>query len=353
MTGEGGPAIMPPRLPGPDPIAARRAQDRWARLAVPPGALGELEPVAVRLAALAGRCPPPVPAAPAAIVAAADHGVTARGVSAWPTSVTAAMVRQCVGGGAAVSAIARTVGARLIVVDVGVAADLSDVPGLVHAKVRPGTRDLSVEPAMTADEMAAAVRAGGEVAGRALDEGADLLVLGEVGIGNTTAAACCIAALTGADPVAVVGPGAGLDSGGMVRKRATVDTALQRHADRVARADEDPWPVLAALGGLEHAALVGAALTAAARRVPVVLDGVNTVAVALVATAAAPKVTTALFAGHLSTEPGARVGLDRLGLMPLQQLRLRLGEGGGALLAVPLLQAAARCLTDVAELDDL
>lgn len=336
-----------------DEAAYERARERHAGLAKPPRSLGRLEDLGAQLAAISGTCPPPIPVAPAVVVAAADHGVHAQGVSDWPQEVTAAMVATIAGGGAAVNAIARAVGARVVVADVGTLR-LGPVPdGVIDERVRSGTRDLTVEPALTVDECRAAVRAGARVATELIRGGTDLLVTGEVGIANTTASACLMAAFTGAEPAEVTGKGANLDHGRTPHKVDVVRAALARHAADTGVEARGALGTLASLGGLEHAALVGVMLAGAAARVPVVVDGVITGAAALAAVELCPAVAGYLVAGHTSAEPGGRSLPDRLGHPALLDLRLRLGEGTGALLAVPLVQAAARVLTDMVTLADV
>lgn len=331
-----------------DDAAAAAARARQDRLVKPEGSLGRLEDLSVQLAALAGRCPPPVPAAPAVAVFAADHGVVAAGVTPWPSEVTRQMVAAAVGGGAACAVLARRAGARLVAVDVGVAGDpLPPHPDLWAHRVRSGTADLSTGPALTAAEVARALDVGAACAARLVADGADLLVTGEMGIGNTTAAAAVIAALTGAGAADVTGRGTGIDDGMLATKTRVVAGAVARLAG-----DAEPGRVLAAVGGLEIAALAGFVVGGAAARVPVVLDGVITLAGALAARRLAPGCAPALVAGHRSVEPGARVALGALGLDPLVDLGLRLGEASGALLAVPLVQAAAAVLGGMATFDE-
>jgi nicotinate-nucleotide--dimethylbenzimidazole phosphoribosyltransferase len=326
-------------------IAAARALQ--ARLTKPPGSLGVLEELSVRLAGLAGVCPPP-PLEPAALaIFAGDHGVHAHGVSPWPQEVTAQMVANFVAGGAVVNAFARQVGASVTVVDVGVATALDPAPGLVQAKVRAGTRDMVVEPALDRDDVVAAVDVGVQVADRLVADGARVLLTGDMGIANTTPAAALIAAFTGADVGVVTGYGTGIDSETHRHKVSVIRAALTRHAPD----PNDPVGVLAAVGGLEHAALAGFILGGAARRVPVILDGVIAVAAALAAAALAPDAAGAMIAGHRSAEPGATVALEHLGLDPLIDLRMRLGEGTGAVLALPVAAAAVRVLHEVATFD--
>jgi nicotinate-nucleotide--dimethylbenzimidazole phosphoribosyltransferase len=332
-----------------DEAAIRAAFRRHDVLVKPPGSLGALERLGAQLAGIAGCCPPPVPADPAVVVAAGDHGVHAQGVTPWPQAITAAMVEVFCAGGAAMNAIAETVGARFAVLDVGVAGDVGRHPRLRRARVRDGTADLSEEPAMTQEQAARAVLAGAGLAEELVSAGVDLLVAGDMGIANTTAAACLIAAFTGKDPVAVTGPGAGADAGTLAHKVEVVSRALTLHGLDPA----DPLGALAAVGGLEHAALVGVLLSGAVDRVPVVLDGVSADAAALAAAALCPNVRGYLIAGHRSTEPGAAVALAHLGLDPVLDLGLRLGEGTGGLLAVPIVAAAARVLTQMTTIAEL
>jgi nicotinate-nucleotide--dimethylbenzimidazole phosphoribosyltransferase len=259
------------------------------------------------------------------------------------------MVQVFCAGGAAVNAIAETVGARVAVLDVGVAGDAGRHPRLRRARVRDGTADLSEEPAMTREEATRAILAGAGLAEELVVSGADLLVLGDMGIANTTVAACLTATFTGQDPVAVTGPGSGAGAVMLARKVQTVVRALALHSPD----STDPVGALAAVGGLEHAALVGVILSGAADRIPVVLDGVSASAAALAATALCPAALGYLIAGHRSTEPGATVALAQLGLDPLLDLGVRLGEGAGGLLAVPVVAAAARVLAQMTTLADL
>jgi nicotinate-nucleotide--dimethylbenzimidazole phosphoribosyltransferase len=329
--------------------AAGEARERQSRLTKPPGSLGQLEELGARLAGMAGECPPPVPESPAVVICAGNHGVLAQGVSPWPSEVTAAMVENFCAGGAAVNALARTVGARVRVLDVGVASELGRHPLLRAAKVRHGTDDLSEGPAMDQEEAARAVLAGAGIVEELVETGGvDLLVTGDMGIGNSTPAACLIAAFTGRSAGEVTGRGTGIDDATLNRKIGVVEKALDLHRPYPG----DPLGTLAALGGFEHAALVGLILTGAAYGVPVLLDGVVSNSAALVARALAPNSMDYAIAGHLSAEPGARVTLEKLGLEPLLDLRMRLGEGTGGLLAVPLVQAAARALREMATMGE-
>jgi nicotinate-nucleotide--dimethylbenzimidazole phosphoribosyltransferase len=330
-----------------DAAAVAQARERQEALTKPSGSLGQLEAVSVQLAGVAGECPPPLPEPAVVAVFAADHGVHAQGVTPWPQEVTAQMVANFLASGAVVNAIAAQAGAEVCVVDVGVAADLPPGPGLLPRKIRPGTADMTAGPAMRRDEAERAVEVGIETARDLVAAGNRCLLTGDMGIANTTASAALIAVFTGADPEQVTGRGTGIDDETWQRKVGVVRRALARHTPDPA----DPLAVLAAVGGLEHAALAGFMLGGAALRVPVLLDGVIACAAALAARALAPDVTGCLIAGHLSSEPGARRALDALGLRPLLDLDLRLGEGSGAALALPVVGAAARVLREVATFD--
>jgi nicotinate-nucleotide--dimethylbenzimidazole phosphoribosyltransferase len=332
-----------------DPAAAEEARRRQSSLLKPPGSLGRLEELGARLSGMAGECPPQVPENPAVVICAGDHGVLARGVSLWKGDVTAAMIENFCAGGAAVNALASIVGARVSVLDVGVASELERHPLLRAAKVRCGTEDLSKGPAMGREEAARAVLAGAGIVEELVESGGvDLLITGDMGIGNTTPAACLIAAFTGRPAREVTGRGTGIDDAMLGLKLRVVEKALDLH-----RPDPgDPLGTLAALGGFEHAALVGLILTGAAYGVPVLLDGVVSNSAALVARALTPNSVDYAIAGHLSTEPGARVALEKLGLEPLLDLSMRLGEGTGGLLAVPLVRAAARALGEMVTLEE-
>lgn len=331
-----------------DPQAAAAARSRQARMTKPPGSLGALEAVAEQLAGLSGVCPPPMPEPAALAVFAGDHGVHAQGVTPWPQEVTAQMVGNFLAGGAVVNAFAKQVGAEVCVVDVGVAAQLVGGAGLVPRKIRFGTADMTQGPALTRAEAVEAVEAGIETARDLVAAGNRCLLTGDMGIANTTASAALIAAFTGASAAQVTGYGTGIDEQTYAHKVDVVSRALQLH-----RPDpQDPIGVLAAFGGLEHAALAGFILGAAALRVPVILDGVIAGAAALVAQAFVPEATVACVAGHRSAEPGHALALEALGVTPLIDLELRLGEGSGAALALPLVGAAVRALREVATFDD-
>jgi nicotinate-nucleotide--dimethylbenzimidazole phosphoribosyltransferase len=330
-----------------DAAAVASAEQHQARLTKPRGALGVLEAVSVQLAGLAGADPPPMPEPAAVAVFAADHGVHAQGVTPWPQEVTAQMVANFLAGGAVVNALAAQTGAEVCVVDVGVAQELPVVPGLLPRKVRPGTADMTVEPAMTRGQAVTAIEVGITVAQDLVAAGSRCLLTGDMGIANTTASAALLAAMLRLDPAEVTGRGTGIDDRMLAHKVDVVRLALARHAPDPA----DPVGVLAAVGGLEHAALVGFLLAAGALRVPVVLDGVIAGSAAVVAAAMHPDALVACLAGHRSAEPGHAHALAALRLRPLIDLDLRLGEGSGAVLALPLVQAAVRVLRDVATFD--
>ena len=361
-----------------DAEAARLALARQDRLTKPAGALGRLEALSAQLAAVAGTCPPPVPVRPAVAVFAGDHGVLAEGVSPWAQEVTAQMVANFLAGGAAINVLAREVGAFVVVVDVGVATPVPAGPGghdvpageglrLVKSNVRLGTGNIAVEPAMTGDEALAALDAGARLAAELVGEGADLLVTGDMGIGNTTPSAAIVAALTGRAAREVTGRGTGISDEVFELKVGVIERALLRAEAAAAAgaaagaaaatpsgitaAGTTPLAVLAELGGLEIAALAGYVVGGAAARLPVVVDGVIALAACLVAAALAPDVVGYLVAGHRSTEPGATAALESLKIEPLLDLGLRLGEGTGACLAVPLVRGAARLLSEMASFD--
>ena len=344
-----------PALEPLDAAAMAAAADRLDRLTKPPGSLGRLEALAIQLAGIRGAIVTDI-ARPAIVVFAADHGVTRQGVSPYAPAVTRQMVANFLAGGAAVSVLAREAGAGLVVVDVGVAGDPIETPPgrvasdvrLIAGRVANGTSDLALEPAMSAAQTAAAIDVGRRVVAELVVGGTDLIAVGEMGIGNTTAASALVAAFTNRPALDVTGRGTGLDDAGVRRKAAIVGAALRRHRPSAA----DPLGALAALGGLEIAALVGAILEAAGRRVPVVVDGFITGAAALVAAALEPELPARLIAAHRSTEPGHAVALGTLGLQPLLELGLRLGEGSGAALAIPVVRAAARIVGEMATFDE-
>ncbi|MET9155036.1 nicotinate-nucleotide--dimethylbenzimidazole phosphoribosyltransferase [Streptomyces griseoflavus] len=330
-----------------DAKALGEAWERQKRMTKPAGALGMLEIISAQLSGLSRQCPPPIPEPAAVAIFAGDHGVHAQGVTPWPQEVTAQMVANFLGGGAVCNAFATQVGAEVCIVDVGVSADLPATPGLLPRKIRAGTSDMTTGPAMTREEAKQAIEVGIETARDLVAAGNKALLTGEMGIANTTASAALISVFTGADPAEVTGRGTGINDETLVRKTDVVRRALELHQPDPA----DPLGVLAAVGGFEHAAMVGLLLGGASLRTPVILDGVSAGAAALVARAIAPEVLAACIAGHRSAEPGHVAALNTLGLRPLVDLDLRLGEGTGALLALPLVQSTARAMHEVATFD--
>ena len=327
-------------IPPFDETAAQAARARQDQLTKPQGSLGRLEELTVQLAGMTGQTIPDVEP-PVIFVYAADHGIAKHGVSAYPAEVTAQMVYNFARGGAVINVLARDLGAKLIVTDVGVMSDFPDDLPICHAKIRRGTADWTEEPAMTEQELRQALDVGARLFAEAGDVG--LCLVGEMGIGNTTTAAALSAALLGNDPVALVGRGTGVDDAGVVRKLSVIRQGLARH-----EALTDPTEFLAALGGLEIAAMTGTILASAAARTPILLDGFITTAAALAAVRLNPAVRSYLIAAHCSPEPGHGVLLNHLGLTPLLDLRLRLGEASGAALALPLVRMAATIHRDVA-----
>jgi len=326
-----------------DGAAMRAAAERQLQLTKPAGSLGVLEELSVRVAGMTGACPPEVPAPAVVTVFAADHGVHAQAVSPWPQEVTAAMLANFAAGGAAVNAFAANNRVDVRVVDVGVATPVDDLD-IVHAKVRAGARDLSTEKALTEDEVRTAIAVGFDLADSLVKDGYRCLLTGDMGIANTTASAALIATFTGSTADVVTGRGTGIDDATLAHKTAIVKSALALHDVPAS----EPLGALSAYGGLEHAALAGYLLGGAANKVPVILDGVIAGAAALVAQALHPAVIDYCVAGHRSAEPGHAVALKTLGLQPLVDLDLRLGEGTGAVLAYPILTCAVRALAEMA-----
>ena len=324
-----------------DPVAKRDAVAHLDSLTKPPGSLGRVEELVIWLAGVTGQAAPAVDR-PVVIVAAADHGVARdHEVSAYPPEVTAQMVANFLAGGAAISSLAGLAGAEVVVLDVGVASTIPDVltdghARLVSAPVGQGTRDMTNGPAMTPDDVHQAIEAGFETAERELDSGANVIAIGEMGIGNTTAASAVVAAVTRRPPRQVTGRGTGINPATWQRKVETVRLALDVNGHPT-----EPLDILAAVGGLEIAALVGVIAAGASRGVPLVLDGFITAAAALIASELNHAVVPRLVAGHRSIEPGHRIALEHLALRPLLELDMRLGEGTGAVLALTLIKAAA------------
>jgi nicotinate-nucleotide--dimethylbenzimidazole phosphoribosyltransferase len=323
--------------------AAQRALDGKTK---PRGSLGRLEWLACRLAGIRGSAELG-PLEPAIVVCAADHGIAAEGVSAYPSEVTEQMLRNFAAGGAAVCVLARQAGARLVVADLGVLAPVRE-PEILDRRVRAGTVNAAHGPAMSAAEAERAVAAGIGLAEQLVAEGVGVVALGEMGIGNTTAASALTAALLRANPDGLVGPGTGLDEQGVARKRAVVWRALEANVV----GPRDPLGALAGVGGLEIAALTGVVLGCAASRTPVLVDGFITAAAALAAVCVDQRCADVLIASHLSPEPGHRLILGALGREPLLDLGMRLGEGSGAALALPLVAAAVAILAEMASFEE-
>jgi nicotinate-nucleotide--dimethylbenzimidazole phosphoribosyltransferase len=333
----------------PPPSEGRRAAVAAAldAKAKPPGALGRLEALALDMAVAQDTGRPE--AHPARLlIFAGDHGLVAEGVSAWPQAVTAAMVRAFLSGGAAACVLAREAGAAITVADAGVAAALPDAPGLVRAGIRAGTRNAAAEDALTPGEVASALDFGAGLAREAAAQGARVIALGEMGIGNSAAAALVAHAVGGIALGRLVGPGAGLGPGGLAAKHAVLARAAARRPGVMAPAD-----ALAAFGGLEIAAMAGALIGGASARAVVLVDGFIATAAALAALAARPEARPCCIFAHRGAEPGHGPLLDHLGAAPLLDLGLRLGEGTGALLALPVLRSACAVLAEMATLDDL
>jgi nicotinate-nucleotide--dimethylbenzimidazole phosphoribosyltransferase len=320
-----------------------RAQQEMDRKVKPPRSLGRLEEAAIQLAVLQKTLRPRLERV-RILIFAADHGVAAEGVSAYPREVTAQMMRTFAAGGAAITVLARALGLEVEVIDVGVDAELPDLPRVVAAKVRRGSRNFLREPALTDEEVEEALEAGRAAVRRAADAGSEGVGLGDMGIGNTTAAAALLSALTGAPPQETVGRGTGVDDRGLAAKRGVVEASLRLHAQRLG----DARSALAAVGGLEIAALAGAASEAARRGQAVIVDGFISTVAALAAARLDPAILPALFFAHRSAEAGHRLALSALGGMPLLDLEMRLGEATGSALAFPVLKAAAAVMREMA-----
>jgi nicotinate-nucleotide--dimethylbenzimidazole phosphoribosyltransferase len=326
-----------------DQSAMRAAEARQLQLTKPPRALGRLESLSVQLAGITASERPRLTDKVVAVMAA-DHGVVAEGVSAFPAEVTPAMVMNFAAGGAAINVLSRHVGARVSVTDVGVNADLGAAAGIRHKKVRPGTANIARGPAMSRDEALQAVKVGIELVDEELVPGLDVIATGDMGIGNTTASSAIIAALTGLPVANVTGRGTGITVEALAVKVAVIERALAVNApDR-----DDPIDVLAKVGGLEIAALAGVVLGAAANRVAVVMDGFISSAAALVAVRLCHEAVDYILPSHVSIEKGHQAVLDELGLIPLFDLEMRLGEGTGAALAMSIIEASAKILDEMA-----
>ncbi len=329
-----------------DTATMELARTRQQQLTKPAGSLGRLEDIAVQIAGIT-RQPLPRIQQKAVIIMAGDHGVTHEGVSAYPAAVTPQMVHNFLQGGAAINALTRYVGARVIVVDVGVAADLSH-PNLLSRKVAYGTDNMTLEPAMTQAQMLEAFQVGIDVCDAMLEQEVDLVATGDMGIGNTTASSAITAIMLQTPVALVTGHGTGISDEQLAHKVQVIERALARHTPN----PKDPFDVLMKVGGFEIAGLVGVIVAAASRRVPVVIDGFISGAAALVAVEFNPLIREYLLAGHVSVERGHRLILDRLGLFPLLDLQLRLGEGTGAVLSMSIIEAALHAHCEMATFEE-
>ena len=334
-------------IPPLDEAAMQSARARQDRLTKPRGSLGRLEELSIQLAGMRAD-PFPSVERKAVIVMAADHGVAREGVSAYPAEVTAQMVLNFLRGGAAINVLARQAGARVTVVDIGVAVEFEPTPGLVRRKVMCGTRNQAEGPAMTRAEAKQAIQVGLDVLSEEAAHGLDIVATGDMGIGNTTPSSAIVAAMTGLPVAQVVGRGTGIDDQGLERKIKVIEKSLAvNQPDR-----NDPMDVLHKVGGLEIAGLTGVMLGAASQRIPVVVDGFISTAAALIAVALAPRALEYLISAHQSVEIGHQVMLKHLNLVPLLDLNLRLGEGTGAALAFSLIEASTRLLREMATFDE-
>ncbi len=330
-----------------NPEFRTRAQARLDRLTKPIGSLGRLEELAAHYVAISGEFCPSLPKS-IVFTLAADHGVVAEGVSAYPSSVTAQMVHNFLTGGAAINALARQVDAEVRIVDLGIASDLGHPPGLIVKKVGLGTKNFTLGPAMSPEEARQSIETGIELVHDASAEAVGVVATGEMGIGNTTSSAAITAVMTGQPVSQVTGKGTGIDDAALARKISLIERALHLNQPRA----QDPLDVLAKVGGFEIAGLVGVILGGAAYRKLVVLDGFISGAAALLAVALVPACREYLIASHVSAEPGHRASLDGLGLHPLLDLNLRLGEGTGACLALGLLQSSLRLMAEMATFEE-
>ena len=334
-------------IPQPYDSIRPSARELHERLTKPSGSLGRLETIGVQLSAISGEVPPPLPRPAVIVVFAGDHGVVVEGISEWPQEVTGQMLTTMSSGGAAINAIATSVGAELVLVDVGVNGDVSHLDGVEHRKIASGTRNIRRSAAMSLKQTEDAIAVGAEAAVRKVTEGARCLITGEMGIGNTTPAISLVCAITGADPWAATGRRPGMSEELLATKRLVIADAI----DRCGRPD-DPVELLAEIGGLEIAALTGFCLGAARMRTPVIVDGVVALAAALLAVELSPPARGVLIAGHCAAQPAAAIALEHLRLEPLLDLQIGIGEGVGAALAVPLVVAAAALMRDMATFAD-
>ncbi len=330
-----------------NPRLEERAQQHLDRLTKPPGSLGRLEELARRYVSITGQIPPKIESK-AVVVFAADHGVTAEGVSAYPQDVTTQMVLNFLNGGAAINALARQARATVHVVDIGVASELPAMPGLTARKIRPGTENMARGPAMSRAEAQQALEVGIAMATQCSQDGVSLVATGDMGIGNTTPSSTLVALFTGASVDEVTGYGTGIDEAARAHKVQVIETAMQVNTPRA----DDPLGALAAVGGLEIGGIAGLILGCASHRLPVLIDGHIATAGALVAAAFNPLVKDYMIASHASVEVGQQLAWTFMGQKPLLDFQLRLGEGTGAVLAMHLIESAVRIYTDMATFDE-
>ncbi len=336
-----------PTIPQPDQTIAKLAWQRQNKLTKPTGSLGRLEELSVQIASIQGTVTPDV-SRKAVVVMAGDHGVTREGVSAYPSDVTPQMVMNFLAGGAAINVLARQAGARVCVVDMGVAVDFPADARVINAKVDHGTRNMAQGPAMTRQQAELCLSRGMDVANREIDRGLDLIATGDMGIGNTTPSSALAAVFTGEAVERVTGRGTGVDDKGLAAKITVIKKSIQvNQPDR-----RDPLDVLAKVGGFEIGGLAGLIVGAAARRVPVVVDGFISTAAALLAVELSPDVRPYLIAAHRSVEIGQRAMLEKIGVEPLMDFNMRLGEGTGAALAFHIIEASVRLLNEMATFED-
>lgn len=326
-----------------DEKAMAAARERQDSLTKPQGSLGRLEELSVKVAGIRAEAVPTLEHK-AIITIAADHGVVAQGVSLYPQEVTAEMVRNFLRGGAGINVLARQVGARVVVVDMGVASDLIPHPDLISRKVAYGTQDMMLGPAMSRDEALRAIEAGIEIVDGEFEKGLDIVATGDMGIGNTTSGSAVTAVISGKTVAEVTGRGTGIDDRQLARKASIIERAFEINQPDA----KDPLDMLAKVGGFEIGGLVGVMIGAAAHRIPIIIDGFISGAAALIATGIAPKLKDYLIAGHVSAERGHRAALEHLGLRPILDLEMRLGEGTGAVLAMFIVEAGVRTLAQMA-----
>lgn len=333
-------------MSGADPEAIFAAKRLQEALTKPPGSLGKLEDLSIRLAGIYG-VPRPSIGRKTVFTMAADHGATVEGVSAYPQEVTRQMVLNFASGGAAINVLSRHVGADVRVVDMGVATSEEWPEGILNRKVRPGTRNMREGPAMTVDEARSCLEVGAELAIEAIDAGSNALAIGDMGIGNTTAASAVTAVVTGKSPADVTGRGTGIDDTRLKTKVSVIESAISVNSPD----PSDGVDILSKVGGLEIGGMAGVLIAAASSRVPVFLDGFVSSSAALIASVISPKSTDFMIASHLSVEPGHEFALAHLNLVPVLDLKMRLGEGTGAVLALDIADASCKVLAEMATFD--